>query len=76
MTLRPVNGVTVSLGGRDSTDYYGLAAPTTALVICRPTPVNVIHMIAICITAIRMNAIYRGAAVGSGVARRAICPRT
>ena len=36
--LRPVNGATVSLGGRDSTDYYDLAAPTVTFAIRPPTP--------------------------------------
>ena len=27
-----------ALGGRDSTDYYGSAAPVASLAICLPTP--------------------------------------
>ncbi len=27
-----------ALGGRNSTDYYGSAAPVTPLAICPPTP--------------------------------------
>jgi len=36
VALRPVIGATVSLDGRHSTDYYGHAAPTLALVIYPP----------------------------------------
>jgi hypothetical protein len=37
VALCPVNGATVSLGGRYSTDYYGHAVPVTVLAICPPT---------------------------------------
>jgi hypothetical protein len=34
--LRPAPALPVTLGGRDSTGYYGLSAPLPALVISRP----------------------------------------
>jgi hypothetical protein len=35
--LCPATALPVTLGGRDSTGYYGLSAPIPALVISRPT---------------------------------------
>jgi hypothetical protein len=35
--LRPATALPVTLGGRDSTDYYGLSAPVPALGISHPT---------------------------------------
>ena len=35
--LRPAAALPATLGGRDSTGYYGLSAPVPALVISRPT---------------------------------------
>ena len=35
--LRPATALPVTLGGRDSTDYYGLSAPLLVLAISRPT---------------------------------------
>jgi hypothetical protein len=35
--LRPATALPVTLGGRDSTDYYGLSAPVPTLGIRHPT---------------------------------------
>ena len=35
--LRPAAALPATLGGRDSTGYYGPSAPLPALVISRPT---------------------------------------
>jgi hypothetical protein len=35
--LRPDTALPVSLGGRDSTGYYGLSAPVPTLAISQPT---------------------------------------
>jgi hypothetical protein len=35
--LRPATALPVTLGGRDSTGYYGLSAPLLVLAISRPT---------------------------------------
>src|ERR671922_1435158 len=41
-SLCPVIGATVSLVGRYSHDYYGLAAPIMTLVSCPPIPEGII----------------------------------
>jgi hypothetical protein len=35
--LRPATALPVALGGRHSTDYYGLSAPVPTLAISQPT---------------------------------------
>jgi hypothetical protein len=39
--LRPAAALPATLGGRDSTGYYGLSAPVPTLAISQPTLVGV-----------------------------------
>jgi hypothetical protein len=38
VALPPVDVVSIPLGGRYSTGYYGPSVPTITLAICQPTP--------------------------------------
>jgi hypothetical protein len=61
-----VNGATVSLGGRYSTDYYDLAVPAFTLAICPPTQKGTKAVPAL----LALQFIRRGRSLSDTLARR------